>query len=177
MNTKITLLVSLFSICALGSCGKLEMLPAEPSIEFENFSVYDTNDILGNEVRGGQLKFYFEDGDGDIGLLSQAEAGQVNYDSINLFVTLYRINNGTAVPALPGDPYYPTGFRIPYMERVGRNKILRGHISVQFTYFFYTEDDSISYDFFIKDRAGNISNTVSTSVISIFNKGIYQEGN
>jgi hypothetical protein len=175
MNIKITFLVSLFSILALGSCGKLEMLPAEPRIEFENFSVYDTNDILGNEVRGGQLKFYFEDGDGDIGLLSQAEAGEENYDSINLFVTLYRINNGTPVPAVTGDPYYPTGFRIPYMERIGRNKILRGHISVRFAYFFYTQEDSISYDFFIKDRAGNISNTISTPVIPIFNKGIYEE--
>jgi len=175
MNKKITVLVSLFSILALGSCGKLEMLPAEPRIEFENFSVFDTNDILGNEVRGGQLKFYFEDGDGDLGLLSQAEAGEEDYDSINLFVTLYRINNGSVTPAAPGDPYYPTGFRIPFMERTGRNKILRGHISVQFTYFFYSEEDSIKYDFFIKDRAGNISNTVSTSVISIFNKGIYKE--
>ncbi len=175
MNKKITFFVSLFSILALGSCGKLEMLPAEPSIEFENFSVYDTNDILGNEVRGGQLKFYFEDGDGDIGLLSQAEAGEENYDSINLFVTLYRINNGIRMPAVAGDPYYPTGFRIPYMERVGRNKILRGHISVRFTYFFFTQEDSISYDFFIKDRAGHVSNTVSTPVVSIFNKGIYGE--
>ncbi|HOW08191.1 MAG TPA: hypothetical protein PLX08_00170 [Bacteroidales bacterium] len=175
MNRKIYFFASLLSVVALGSCGKLEMLPAEPSIKFENFSVYDTNDILGNEVRGGQLKFYFEDGDGDIGLHSQAEAGEENYDSINLFVTLYRINNGTSAPAAAGDPYYPTGFRIPYMERVGRNTILRGHISVRFTYFFYTREDSIRYDFYIKDRAGNVSNTISTPVISIFNKGIYGE--
>ena len=175
MNLKAVILISVFSVFALGSCGKLEMLPAEPKIEFENFTVFDTTDILGNDVRGGKLKFYFEDGDGDMGLPSQAEAGEDNIDSINLFVTLYRINKGTRVAALPGDPYYPTGFRIPYMERNGRNKILRGHISVQFSYFFYTQEDSISYDFFIKDRAGNISNTVSTSVISIFNKGTYKE--
>ena len=175
MKIKVTLITAVFSLLAAIACGKLEILPAEPKIEYENFTVYDTNDILGNEVRGGLLKFYFEDGDGDVGLYSQAQAGEEDYDSINLFLTMYRISNGKESPAVVGDPFYPTGFRIPYMERVGRNKILKGHISVEFMYLFYNQEDSIKYEFFIKDRAGNVSNSVSTPVISIFNKGTYEE--
>jgi hypothetical protein len=175
MKIKVTLITAVFSLLAAVACSKLEMLPAEPKIEYEKFTVYDTNDILGNEVRGGLLKFYFEDGDGDLGLYSQAQAGEEDYDSINLFLTMYRINNGKESPAVVGDPFYPTGFRIPYMERVGRNKILKGHISVEFMYLFYNQEDSIKYEFFIKDRAGNVSNSVSTPVISIFNKGTYEE--
>ena len=61
------------------------------------------------------------------------------------------------------------------MERVGRNKILRGDISVDFSYYEISAEDSIIYDFYIRDRKGNISNTESTSVIPVFYPGIYAE--
>lgn len=171
ITVPVFLLFSLF----IGSCGKLEMLPSEPRISFESFSVFDTTDLLGNDVRGGRLRFYFEDGDGDVGLPPPPpDTEDLKPDSINLFVSLYRVKNGVTAAALPGDPYYPTGFRIPYMVRNGRNKILRGHITALFTYLFYSEDDSVKYEFYIKDRAGNISNTETTGVISIFNKGVYE---
>jgi hypothetical protein len=69
----------------------------------------------------------------------------------------------------------PTGYRIPYMERTGQNKILKGNISVIFMYLFYSEEDSIRYDFYIKDRAENLSNTVSTGIIPLFYNGTYEE--
>jgi hypothetical protein len=152
------------------SCGKIRTLPEEPHIEYTNFKVFDTVDILGNSAKGGRLKFYFEDGNGDVGL-PPPDADSA--DSTDLFLTLYRINDGIRTLAPDDDPLKPTNYRIPYMKRDGQNQILQGTIAVTFFYLFYNEDDTISYDFFIKDRAGNISNTDSTGPIPIFTNGDY----
>jgi hypothetical protein len=73
------------------------------------------------------------------------------------------------------DPLKPSSYRIPYMERLGQNKILKGTISVTFLYTFYDpkENNIIKYDFKIKDRASNESNTVSTCEIPLSVNGIY----
>jgi hypothetical protein len=174
MKIKICLVTVFFPLLALVSCGKIDTLPDVPRIEYTSFTVFDTTDLLGNIVKGGRLKFYFEDGDGNVGLPVPSEE-EGSLDSINLFLTLYRMNNGSITQAPDNDPLKPTGYRIPYMERTGQNKILKGNISVVFMYLFCTEEDSIRYDFYIKDRAENLSNTVSTGVIPLFNNGIYAE--
>lgn len=154
----------------LGSCRKIVQLPPEPHIEFVSFAVFDTTDILGNNSKGGRLKIYFEDGNGDLGL-RPAETGQE--DTTNLFLTLYRKTNGNMVQVPDNDLMKPSPYRIPYMERTGSNKILKGTITVAMLYLFYDprENDTIMYDIYIKDRANNLSNTVSTSEIALsFNK-------
>lgn len=173
MKIKIVPVLVLFSILALSSCGKIETLPPEPRIEYTSFTVFDTTDLLGNQIKGGKLEFYFEDGDGDLGLDVPDETAEA--DTINLFVNLLRVNNGQISPAPANDPFAPTGFRIPYMERTGQNKILKGDISVIFFYLFYTQEDTIKYDFYIKDRAGNSSNSASTSLIPVYFPGVYEE--
>ncbi len=173
MNIKAITAVVLLSLVAFASCGKIESLPPEPYIEYTSFTVFDTLDQLGNQVRSGRLKFYFEDGDGNLGL--NAPEGTEETDTINLFIELLRMEEGESSPAPEDDPYRVKGFRIPYMERVGRNKILRGDISVDFSYYENSAEDSIIYDFYIRDRAGNISNTESTSVIPVFYPGVYAE--
>jgi hypothetical protein len=149
-------------IIGLSSCQKVAELPAVPHIEFTSFTVFDTLDILGNTSKGGRLKFHFEDGDGDLGL--DAPTG-TQTDSTNLFFTLFRKTGGIMVQATDDDPLKPPAFRIPYMERLGQNKILKGTISVTFLYLFSNPTDTIRYDFYIQDRALNVSNVVSTSEI------------
>jgi hypothetical protein len=173
MKNKILYVILFFSLLALGSCGKLQTLPEEPIIQYTSFTVFDTLDILGNTVKGGKLKFYFEDGDGDLGLPTPSE--ETEFDSINLFVELYRLADGVIVHAAADDPLKPTGYRIPYMKRIGQNTILKGDAIVLFYYLFYTEEDSIRYDFYVKDRADNVSNTVSTGILPIFYNGVYTE--
>ena len=165
-------LLTIFA-AALVSCGKIQTLPDVPKIEYTNFTVFDTIDILGNSAKGGRLKFYFQDGDGDLGLPAPTPEGEG--DSINLFLTLYRMKNGVMGLAPDNDPLKPSGYRIPYMETVGQNKILKGTISVTFFYLFYSENDTIRYDFFVKDRADNVSNTISTSAIPVFYNGVYEK--
>ncbi len=153
------------------SCAKVQMLSDVPLIRFTDFSVYDTTDLLGNKVKGGTLTFYFEDGGGDIGLEPPTDSLS---DSLNLFLTLYRVKDGHSHHAPGTDPLTPTGFRIPFMDRPGQNKILKGTIEVAFTYLFYTDQDTIRYRFYIRDRAGNDSNIDSTGIIPVAVNGVYK---
>lgn len=154
----------------LGSCNKIEVQSPVPEIKYTNFEVFDTTDVLGNRIKGGRLKFHFIDGDGDIGLQAP-ENGQA--DSTNLFFTLYRKTGGTLMQAPEDDRLFPSSYRIPFMERLGVNKILKGTISVTFLYLFYSPADTIKYDFYIRDRSGNESNTSSTNEIALSKNGVY----
>jgi hypothetical protein len=164
-----TSLSILFIFLLFNSCLKIEQLPPEPRIEFTSFEVFDTLDILGNNSKGGRLKFYFEDGDGDLGL--KEPVGILN-DTTNLFLTLFRKVDGSFVEADDNDILAPSGYRIPYMTRLGQNKILKGTISVALIYLFSKPTDTIRYDFFIRDRALHDSNTATTCEIVLNDNGI-----
>jgi hypothetical protein len=159
-------IIILMIIFASFSCKKIQQLPATPHIDFTSFTVFDSIDPLGNFVKAGRLKFDFQDGDGDLGL-DAPTANQT--DSTNLFFTLYRKTGGSMLPVPDNDLLKPSSYRIPYMERLGQNKILKGTITVAFLYLFYESRDSnvVRYDFYIKDRALNESNVASTSEISL----------
>jgi hypothetical protein len=154
----------------LGSCLKIQQLSPIPRIEFTSFTITDTVDILGNNAKGGKLKFYFEDGDGNLGL-NPPSSGVT--DTTNLFLTLFRKVNGVMVQAPDNDPLKPSGYRIPYMAPQGQNKLLKGTISITFLYLFYSPGDTIRYDFYVKDRDLNESNVASTSEIAISNNKVY----
>jgi len=155
---------------SLFSCKKIEKMPAIPLIEFQTFEVFDSVDILGNTVRSGRLKFYFQDGDGDLGLKSPGNlAGGA--DSVNLFLKLFRKIDGEYTETLPDDPLKPSGYRIPYMTRLGQNKLLKGTITVTMLFYGYMPTDTIRYDFYIKDRAEHHSNTVTTCELILKNDG------
>jgi len=160
--------VLLLMIIIISSCGKIEKLPPEPSIKFTSFEIFDSIDILGNTDKGGRLKFYFEDGDGDLGLPAPTNNSA---DSTNLFFTLFKKSKGVFVPVSNNDPLKPSSYRIPYMDRQGQNKILRGNISVTFLYLFYSPSDTLRYNFFVKDRALHSSDTASTCEIVLIKNG------
>jgi hypothetical protein len=171
---KIKYTVILFLIIlAAGSCKKIVQLPPEPRIEFTSFAVLDTVDILGNKGKAGRLKFYFEDGDGNVGL--DEPSGNPAADSTNLFFTLYRKNNGEMITVSDNDPLKPSAYRIPFLERLGQNKILKGTISVTFLYLSYNPADTIMYDFYLIDRDLNESNLESTSEIILSENKIYKK--
>lgn len=156
------ILLILFTLPFFGGCKKIRQLPPEPVVEFRQFTMFDTIDLLGNPAKAGILEFYFEDGDGDLGIRQPVE-GEV--DTTNLFFTLYSKEDGIFVEVDESDPNDPPDYRIPYLEREGQNKTLQGTIEITFLYFFFDLNDTIKYDFFVKDRAGNESNTDSTCEI------------
>src|SRR5512135_1011364 len=110
VKVNFTIILALLAI-AIYSCTDIKSLPAEPRIKFTSFTVFDTVDILGNTAKGGRLKFYFEDGDGDVGL---PPPEGVNTDSTNLYLTLFRMTNGVVTRAPGNDPLNPSDYRIPY---------------------------------------------------------------
>ena len=160
LNTVIIIAI----LTAFHSCAKIEQIPPEPRIEFRSFTVIDTTDQLGNQAKAGKLTFFFEDGDGNLGDNNNPAEPET---SVNLFLSLYRKSNGVMVPAASNDPILPTPFRIPFMERLGQNKILRGEITIVMLYLFYNESDTIMYDFSIRDRDQNMSNTETTCEIPL----------
>ena len=164
--------IMVISVISLMACIKLEQLPAEPRIEYTSFEIFDTLDILGNVSKAGRLLFRFEDGDGDLGLTSPAGT---QADTTNLHLTLFRkIDGSMAKVTDKNDPLLPyESYRIPFMERLGQNKILRGSIAVTFIYQSYGKSDTIKYDFFIRDRADNSSNTEATSEIIVSENNVY----
>ena len=174
MMTRKYLVLFILPAIAAAACRKIEQLPPEPKIEFRNFAVFDTTDILGNSCKGGRLTFYFEDGDGNLGLPTP---DGTDSDTTNLFLTLYRKVKGTMVEVPNNDILKPSGYRIPFMERTGQNKILKGTISITFLYLFYLPEstDTVRYDFYLKDRANNLSNTESTSEIFLSINNIYEK--
>jgi hypothetical protein len=156
------------------SCTKIEKMPAIPLIEYQTFEVFDSTDILGNPVKSGRLKFYFQDGDGDMGLQAPGNLAS-GADTINLFLKLYRKSGGEFEEAPSDDPLYPSGYRIPYMTRLGQNKLLKGTITVTMLYYGYTPGDTIKYDFYIKDRAEHHSNTDTTCDLILSNNGFCEQ--
>jgi hypothetical protein len=149
---------------AIISCGRIKNLPDEPRVEFRSFTLLDSTDILGNHLKAGVLTLYFEDGDGDLGL-PEPDSIYPGIDTTNLFFTLYRKTDGVFSEVGDDDFLKPSSYRIPYLEPIGQNDILRGTIDITMLYFIYSDTDTIYYDFKVKDRYGNISNTDSTCVI------------
>jgi hypothetical protein len=167
------LLFIMFITPVLSSCHKAESVSDVPHIDFINFTIFDTTDILGNASKGGRLRFHFEDGDGNVGLDAPSET-TTQQDTTNLFFTLYRKVDGAMVAAADNDLLKPSSYRIPYMESKGQDKIMKGTIAVTFLYLFYAPGDTIKYDFYIKDRSENVSNVASTSEIALSVNNTYK---
>ncbi len=162
----VVLLALLFNCCE-----KIRTLPPEPRIEFRQFTLKDSiHPDLGDVGKSGILEFYFEDGDGDIGL---KQPGEGDADTVNLFFTLYRKLDGVFVEADTSEISKPGNFRIPYIEREGQNKTLQGTIQITLFYNISNLSDTIMYEFYITDRAGNESNLESTCEIPFALNGTY----
>ena len=171
---KIKLPIIFFAVIAfITACLKVERVPEIPSIEFTSFEILDTTEVhLGNRVKAGKLRFRFED-DGDFGLDPQSPA-----DAYNLKLTLYRKIGGVMQPVTDSDPLLPLhAYRVPYLEKIGQSKVLRGEIIISMLYQFYNPNpaDTIKYDFFIIDRAGNHSNIEETAEIVVAKNDIYKK--
>lgn len=160
MINRITYLSFLFAISAIvmQSCQKIKTYPPEPYIELISFEYEYVDDALGNPSLSGTLTFYFVDGDGDIGFKEPSEGDTVVNNTV--FIDKYRMKNGEYKPV---DLIVPFEYRVPYFSTSGNNKTLEGEIII--TDIIETSNihsDTIKYDFYIKDRAGNKSNVETT---------------
>ena len=156
-----TLLISLL----FTSCLKRESYPVEPHIEYVNFVKYINN--AGIEDKG-TLIFSFTDGDGDIGLKTSDtlppfnESGDYYY---NLYIFYKELQHGVLTPIELPLPFHT---RLPVITPSGNNKAIKGEMEVKLDIFNpLSTFDTISFDFYLVDRALHVSNTVSTPLIVV----------
>jgi|OpeIllAssembly_1097287.scaffolds.fasta_scaffold96819_2 hypothetical protein len=140
------------------SCEPFEKVSDIPEIHYRSFNLFliDTLDIT---IKTGELVFSFQDGDANFGLdtLFNKE------DTVNLFLIPFRKIDGS-YDSIDADIYgrkYAI-YNDERLRRTGQNKTINGEIKVQIFYFLDPPYDTIRYDFYIVDRAGNKSNTETT---------------
>lgn len=146
----------------LSSCEEIRSYPDTPEVDYKSFSLFRTTDALGNDILIGRLEFDFADGDGNLGI-DENDESYSDSTKYNLFLSLYDFE-GTGFKKIEDIP--SLNFRIPYIERQGQNKTLKGIITVDLEYK-KIEYDTIFYTFYIMDRDKNQSNTDTTDVIDL----------
>ena len=129
--------------------------PVEPQIGF--LEVSSTSDPILALTSDVYVRFSFQDGDGDLGRISDDDTTQ------NMFVVDLR--NGF-VNSL--------SYSIPPIPKKGSSPATKGDISFNFRNSLFCDPlepgkqiDTVQYEIYVKDRAGNISNTITTSPIVI----------
>ncbi len=120
-----------------------------------------------NIDKKGILEFSFTDGDGDIGLNSWDTVYPYDF---NLFITYFEKQNGEfkEVPIIVNGDTTIQDARIPILNTSGEGKSLKGKIEIElFINNPRSNFDTIRYDAYIKDRALNESNVISTPEIVV----------
>jgi uncharacterized protein YwqG len=151
---------SIFTVIAMTVCigCKPPVFSEVPYIEFRSLEKIDNNSGYDDE---GILKFYFEDGDGDIGLEENIPDTLDNY---NFFIEYYEKQNGNFVLV---EPKITMNARIPPLSYTVPESI-SGIISIKrFINNNVSKYDTVKFDFYIVDRKKNRSNTATTGEIII----------
>lgn len=155
-----SLIYSFFSLALflLVACSTPPDYPIEPNIEFISLSKPSMQQGANPNTDSTLLTLFFTDGDGDIG----------SDDSIAIFLVDKR------------DDFQQPGFRIPFVGQQGVGKGISGELYIALpTSCCYFDDgrtpcekasgetDELIYEVWIKDRAGNESNHIDTSPITL----------
>lgn len=162
---KVSVLV-VFSVMALvTACYKEISFDEKPYIEFKDLR----KEIRLDQTDGSKkdsviLTIKFQDGDGDLGLNEAEKAVAVETQDFNYMVRIFRQKNGVFQEVNQEVPY--SGF-FPRLKSDGKKGPIEGTLDYSLVYFqnFVPKKDSLKYQITIKDRAGNISNTVESKVI------------
>jgi len=164
--TKISLILLIPLIYGLTGCIKEVQYPIEPKIEFNS---YERDTAVDGKDSLIKIKISYTDGDGDIGLDSTQLDEPYKY---NYFIKFNQLIDGNLVDVFPPPPNDTLTFnsRIPILTPAGKNKNIKGDITMTIELYFarkILQSDTIAFEIYIKDRALNQSNTVTTPNIKI----------
>ena len=160
-------------ILSLIITGCIETEPVSPVPEityksFELFYYYDST--LEQYLQAGELIFDFIDGDADLGIypeyIDTTDSASWNEENYNIFLMPYEKIDTFFYAVEPDTSKPPPWYAIQHdtkLDRVGQNKTIKGTINLLI--LDVPEFDSMRYDFYIRDRAGNNSNVESTDVV------------
>ncbi|MEG2666003.1 MAG: hypothetical protein RSA02_03190, partial [Bacteroidales bacterium] len=173
MFSKVLLFLGISMFLLLSACVKPQEFSVEPYIEFRENTI--KSDLSGRETL--YVKFYFQDGDGDIGRYSTEETPPyVGVYKYNLYFLLYeKMKDTTYQPVYLRDSMgshcieYP--YIIKYIEPVNSNKAMSGTITWEMNDFQfikqYMKGKTIRFNIFLYDRSLHKSNVISTSDILV----------
>jgi len=156
---KISLILIIPLLAGLTGCIKEEQYPLEPHIEFGGFAT--AKDVSGKDSLGA-ITISYTDGDGNIGLFAWDTVEPRKY---NFYLKFLQYVNNELVEVIPVDTSVNFNARIPLLTPAGRNKNIKGDITMYLELYFARQillSDTIAFQIFIKDRDLNISNVVET---------------
>ena len=183
MKRLIYLLFFLFIICAANnSCVKPKNFPNQPIIEFKEADKFESHFVshTGSDsifLDSLYVIIKFTDGDGDIGIV----AGDTTSKDDFQMKYLYKDVNGNFVPyndnlnVNPFDTFF-VSYRVPDITPKGQYKALQGEINARLkgktnsgypNVLFIPTHTSIKYEITLRDRAGNVSNKVTSTEIIV----------
>ena len=137
--------IYLCAIVLLFSCEKEQVISDTPIIEFKSISPATVQEYSDDII----ITISYSDGNGDL--------GENNPDIHNLFVEDNR--NGIVYQ-----------FRIPHLAPDNNSIAIEGDFNITINGSGITDESSsqqVNYSIYVKDRAGNKSNTITTSNITI----------
>ncbi len=146
-------LLALLTTLVFSGCKDENTYPATPVIEFVSLTKYESV----SQLDSLELVFSFTDGNGDVGT---PDIDTVNRD---VFVKFFEMKNGVFVEFT--DLAAPLEYKIPFLFPRGNNSSLVGEIKINVEYNYIQPNDTIRYELYMKDRARNKSNTITTSTI------------
>jgi hypothetical protein len=141
----------------LGGCFNKPVFPLEPSIAFQ--SIERNAAAAGDSIT---ITISFQDGDGDLGLAPNERENEINY-----FIITKR-RRGEAYAEVPFPDGQTFNGRFPVLRDTPFPRPLEGDIIYSFAILLSLTDavlkgDTLAFDVRITDRAGNSSNTITTS--------------
>ena len=146
MRRLLTVIIAVAMLAGMAGCKKEETISDKPEIKFVSMSPGTARKYV-DEVK---VTISYTDGNGDL--------GENTPDVKNLFCTDSR-NNVTYQ------------FRINQLAPDEANIIIQGEISFNLPPQGFADDNNTSematYSVYVKDRAGNISNTIQTPALTI----------
>ncbi|MDF2437386.1 MAG: hypothetical protein K0Q95_1762 [Bacteroidota bacterium] len=150
-----------FAAVLISSCVKEKSFPPEPEIEFMRYTKYGTD--------SADCVISFKDGDGDIGL----QEGDTASDDDFRLKYLYRGADGNFHPfdAIDSTAVMDTlfySYRVRDITPAGQYKALEGEIKARLTShpIIHPLHTAVKFEITLRDRAGHISNVVTSNVIT-----------
>lgn len=156
--------LALLSISILPSCVKEKNFPTTPEIKFLYYSAY-TND-------SADCVISFKDGDGDIGILAGDASSPNDFKMKYLYKDtidgIFKPWDKAPADTLLFDTLF-YDYRVPDLMPEGQYKALDGEIRAKLRAapIYYPTHKTIKFEITLRDRAGHLSNMVTTNEISV----------
>lgn len=159
----ILLILSLFAF--IQGCYKEPSFDTKPEISFKNIDKQIRIDpFTGANKDSLIISISFKDGDGDLGFSETEKDSAEKLSNYNYVVKAFRQQKGKLTEIKSDIPY--SGY-FPRLTSDDKKRPIEGVLdySLDFPHPFTPKKDSVQFQIFVKDRAGNVSNTVITKMI------------